>query len=47
MGLIYASALEPSKTTEGLYAMEACFDMAGSQIFTFHRETGAILLRIT
>jgi DNA-binding CsgD family transcriptional regulator len=42
-GLVYASVLDPSKTTDTLGALEDCFDLAGSQIFTFHRETGTIL----
>lgn len=42
-GLVYASALDPSKTADSLQALEHCFDLAGSQVFTFHRETGAIL----
>lgn len=42
-GLIYASALDPSKATDSLRALETCFDMAGSQIFTFDRASGVIL----
>lgn len=42
-GLIYASAIEPGKTTDSLAALEEVLDMAGSQVYTFHRASGTIL----
>jgi len=41
--LIYVSVLDPSKITDSMGAMEACSGMPGPQLFTFHRDTSAIL----
>ena len=43
VGLVYASALDPAKITNSLQALKTCMDLAGSQKFTFHRESGTIL----